>query len=341
MKNKYLALKKDIKKLVDKSSKFTKSHPYFVVIIMHELFRNLYYFDPYINSGEKNHFKRLKFTVDNLNNFANIISNIGSYKKKVVNENYDTQILFGKLWEERKKEKKLNSNKVLLELLNRAKTNINLIKGKKILDMGCGSGRFTNALAKLGCKLAVGIDLGDHGLKVAREFAKRNKIKNVKFIKASVLNLPFKDNAFDFVFCKGVLHHTGNLKKGLFEIKRILKNESYAFLYLYGAGGIFWDTRKLMRKVISKIPIDYTIKVLRDIGMPSRRTIFVDSWYVPIEEHVKKSKLENWFKKNNFLFRKYSNAKKIELEYRENKDKFFKEMYGSGELRYIIQKVNK
>ena len=62
MKNKYLTLKKDIKKLVDRSSKFTKSHHYFVVIVMHELFRNLYYFDPYIKTDEKDHYKRLKFT---------------------------------------------------------------------------------------------------------------------------------------------------------------------------------------------------------------------------------------------------------------------------------------
>ncbi len=335
----HLNLKKDIKKLIERSNKFVKNYPYFVVIVMHELFRNLYFFDPYIKSEKANHFKRLRFTVNNLNNFLSTIVNLGSYKKNFVKEKYDTQVLFGKLWEERKKEKKLNSSKVLIELLRRSKININLIKGKKVLDMGCGSGRFTNALAQQGCKLAIGVDLGDHGLKVAKQYAKKNKIRNVKFIKTSVLKLPFKDNSFDFVFCKGVLHHTGNLNKGLYEIKRVLKKESYAFIYLYGSGGIFWNTRKWMRKVISKIPIDYTIKVLRDIGMPSRRTIFVDSWYVPIEEHVNKKNLENWFKNNNFIFTKYKNAKKTELEYRENKDKFFEQMYGSGELRYTVKKI--
>lgn len=339
MKKNYLELRKNIKKLIRKSKTLVKVHPYFVVITMHELFRNLYYFDPYIKNENKNHFKSLKISVHNLNHFLSSVSRIGSYRQKIFKQRYDTQILFGKLWEERKKEKKLNSSDVLIELLKRSKININLIKNKKILDMGCGSGRFTNAFAKLGCELAVGVDLGDQGLKVAKDFAKKNKIKNVKFIKSSVLNLPFKENTFDFVFCKGVLHHTGNLKKGLSELKRVLKKDSFAFLYLYGSGGIFWDTRKWMRDVVSKIPIDFTIKVLRDIGMPSRRTIFVDSWYVPIEEHVNKENLEKWFKTNNLIFRKYKNAKKTELEYREGKDKFFKEMYGSGELRYILKKL--
>jgi len=339
MKKKYTNLKKDIKKLIRELNNLVKTHPYFVVIIMHELFRNLYFYDPYIKTSQKNHYNKLRNSVDNLLNLSKLIPEIGSYKKKFLNHKYDTQILFGKLWEERKKENKLDSSKVLVELLRRSNLKIDLIKNKKILDIGCGSGRFTNAFAKLGCKLAVGVDLGDHGLEVARQYSKKNRLKNTKFVKASVLKLPFKDNSFDFIFCKGVLHHTGNLYGGLKELKRVLKVNCSAFLYLYGSGGIFWDTRKWMRKIMSKIPIDYSIRILRDLGMPSRRTIFVDSWYVPIEEHVNKLKLEKWFKINNLLFRKYKNAKKIELEHRENKDPYFKEMYGSGELRYILRKL--
>ena len=66
--------------------------------------------------------------------------------------------------------------------------------------------------------------------------------------------LKYPDNSFDFVFCKGVLHHTGNTYKGLSELKRVLKKDSNAFIYLYGSDGVFWRTRKLMRKVMKKIP---------------------------------------------------------------------------------------
>ena len=168
--------------------------------------------------------------------------------------------------------------------------------------------------------------------------AKKQKIKNVKFLKSNVLKLPFKNNSFDFVFCKGVLHHTGNTYKGLLELKRVLKYNSNAFIYLYGSGGIFWKTRKMMRTVMKKIPYNYTLKVLNEIGMPSRRTIFVDSWYVPIEDHVNQKVLENWFLKNKIQFKKYIKGKKTELEYMEKKEKYFKEFFGNGELRYIIKK---
>ena len=89
---------------------------------------------------------------------------------------------------------------------------------------------------------------------------------------------------------------------------------------------------------MKKIPYDYAIKVLNIIGMPSRRSIFIDSWYVPIEDHINKNTLEKWFKKNNIEFKKYKNAKKTELEYMEKKEIDFKELFGNGELRYIIKK---
>ena len=140
--------------------------------------------------------------------------------------------------------------------------------------MGCGSGRFTLAFSYLNPEKVIGVDLGEEGLKIGKSIAKEKKIRNVKFIKSSVLNLPFRKNTFDFVFCKGVLHHTGNTFKGLDNIKKVLKKGGKAFIYLYGSGGIFWYTRKQMRKVMRKIPYDFVIQTLNLLGMPSKRTIF-------------------------------------------------------------------
>ncbi len=330
-------LNSDINKLINLLYKKSKTHPYLVVISMHELFRNLYPHDPYIEV-DKDNFKRIKNTIKNIRNFMSSACKLGAYKVTKENIKFNTQDLFGKLWLNRLNQKKLDSSAVLKDLLKRSDLNIKFFKNKKIIDIGCGSGRFTVAFAKLGAKLSVGVDLGDDGLKIGRLIAKRQKLKNVKFYKANVLKLPFKNNSFDFVFCKGVLHHTGNTYRGLSELKRVLKKNSNAFIYLYGSGGIFWKTRKLMRKVMKEIPLDYSINVLKMIGMPSRRTIFVDSWYVPIEDHINQNHLETWFKKNNIEFKKYNKAKKTELEYMEKKEKYFKEFFGSGELRYVIKK---
>ena len=49
---------------------------------------------------------------------------------------------------------------------------------------------------------------------------------------------------------------------------------------------------KEVKKVMQLIPIDYTLQILSLIGMPAKRTIFVDNWYVVIEDHVDPKILE-------------------------------------------------
>ena len=88
------------------------------------------------------------------------------------------------------------------------------------------------------------------------------------------------------------------------------------------------------------IPLEYTIKVLDMIGMPAKRTIFVDSWYVPIEDHISKKEIENSFKKLGFSkFNRWKKGRKIELEsvvFSKKKDA--SNLWGEGELRYILNK---
>ena len=84
---------------------------------MHELFRNLYPYDPYIKT-EKNNFKRISVTVNNLKNLVKSACKLGAYKNPWLYKRYDTQELFGKLWIERLNQKKLYSSPVLIDLLN-------------------------------------------------------------------------------------------------------------------------------------------------------------------------------------------------------------------------------
>lgn len=336
------SLSKKIRLFFKIANNISTTHPELVVISFHEYFRNLYLIDPYIKKrSHKDPKKNLEIVVTNLINFLYSGKKLGSYlsykKNKLFREDVETGELFGTLWQDRMNSKSLNSLPILKGLFKRANFNIKKLKNKTVLDMGCGSGRFTTSLAKLGVKKAIGVDKGRTGLKIAQKYAKKNKIKNLQYKNASVLNLPFKNEKFDFVFCKGVLHHTGNLKKGLNEFYRVMKKNGEGFLYLYGSGGIFWNSRKIMRNIMKKIPYKKTFKILKTIEMPARRTIFLDSWYVEIEEHVNKKFLENWFNKKKLKFFKYNNPLKTELEYLK-KYKYFKEMYGSGELRYFVQK---
>lgn len=93
-------------------------------------------------------------------------------------------------------------------------------KNLKILDAGCGYGFITKMLAQKGF-LVTGVDNDVNRLKVARKLFQNHEIK---FLKAGLSNLPFKDRSFDLVVCLEVLEHIKDDTKALKELKRITKS---------------------------------------------------------------------------------------------------------------------
>ncbi len=79
---------------------------------------------------------------------------------------------------------------------------MSLLKGKKILDVGCGSGRDVEYFLHEGYE-PIGIDLSENMLKEAR---KRVKAKNV-FKKMDFTDLKFKEETFDGVWVMAALYH--------------------------------------------------------------------------------------------------------------------------------------
>lgn len=72
---------------------------------------------------------------------------------------------------------------------------------KKVLDIGCGSG-FSTSFYYPYCKELSGVDYAREAIKKAKQ-----KYPHINFKEANMAQLPFKDNEFDIVICKGVLHH--------------------------------------------------------------------------------------------------------------------------------------
>ena len=335
---------------IENCKKNSKKHPYMVIILMHEYFRNIWPNDPFITEEVSNDkLESISLCLKNCMNIIERTKDLGSYfnsneiidsfKKQPTHDGENqTQVVYGELWESLNSEYIINETQdVLRRLFVKGGLKIDELKEKKIIDIGCGSGRFTIALAQMGVKEIVGVDLGESGIKIGEEFARKLNLKNIKFIKNDILSLPFDDESFDFVFSKGVLHHTGNLEKGLDEYHRVMKKGGIGYLYLYGSGGIFWNSRKKMREVMKDIPMQYTQKVLEIIGMPNKRYVFVDSWYVPIEEYVDRKWLENYLSKKYSKILRVDDTGDININSMSNLQ-YSKEIWGDGELRYFISK---
>ncbi|MBI3399375.1 MAG: methyltransferase domain-containing protein [Deltaproteobacteria bacterium] len=124
------------------------------------------------------------------------------------------------------------------------------MKGKLILDVGVGAGRFADVVSRWGGEV-VGIDLS-----FAVEAAYKNigQRDNVHIIQADIFHLPFRKETFNLAYSIGVLHHTPDTKKAFQSVVPFLKKggEFAVFIYGYGHYHYFSD---IWRKITTKLPI--------------------------------------------------------------------------------------
>lgn len=90
--------------------------------------------------------------------------------------------------------------------------------GKKVLEIGCGTGEFTKRIAQTGADITA-IDISPDLLEIARKTIPN---ATVGFHIQNVEKLDFEDGSFDVVIGSSILHHL-NLNPALKEIYRVLK----------------------------------------------------------------------------------------------------------------------
>jgi len=104
------------------------------------------------------------------------------------------------------------------------------IRGKRVLDLGCGYGGISVAVALAGASV-IGVDFADHRLQGARIRAEEDcEGCEVRFVQSSGERLSFAENSFDIVVCNDVLEHVQNHANTLAEIARVLRKGGVLYL---------------------------------------------------------------------------------------------------------------
>lgn len=128
------------------------------------------------------------------------------------------------------------------------------VRGKTVVEGGCGKGRHTRLIGEWGAKDVIGVDLS-----VAVEAAYRNTrdLANVHIIQADIYHLPLKP-VFDYAFSVGVLHHLPDPRAGFASLVNHVRPGGAISAWVYGRENNEWIVNfvnPLRQRVTSKLPM--------------------------------------------------------------------------------------
>lgn len=125
------------------------------------------------------------------------------------------------------------------------------LKGKMVLDAGCGMGRFAEIVAKYG-GIVIGVDMSRAVDVAVRNLGQSN---HTYFLQADISRLPFKAKSFDFIYSLGVLHHTPNPKGAFQALVRFLKPGGKISISVYsGYNQVYVKSTNFWRKFTTRMP---------------------------------------------------------------------------------------
>lgn len=126
----------------------------------------------------------------------------------------------------------------------------------QILDIGCGAGFLSNALAREGYHVT-GVDLSSDSLQVA---CRHDSTGKARYVTADAYELPFADRSFDVVTAMDFLEHVEDPNKVIQEVSRVLKPGGLFFYHTFNRNLIsHFVVIKLVEWFVKNTPKDMHI----------------------------------------------------------------------------------
>lgn len=202
------------------------------------------------------------------------------------------------------------SEGIIAERLSLRPVNLELIgnvRNKKVLDLGCGYGRYSILLAKRGAKVTA-IDPSEYQIRIAK---RKNYHQNIIYLIKNGADLSFvKDSSIDLVFMNLVVPDIGKkerLKKIFKETKRVLKTRGrFVFsvlhpLYLHPEQDKFDKAFNFKKENYFKEGSLYNAQALTEKG---NRVVFT-------ETHFSLNYISNLLGENNFVIKSLREGKAV------------------------------
>jgi len=127
------------------------------------------------------------------------------------------------------------------------------MRGKIVLDAGCGSGQDMARIAGKGAKV-IGVDQSE-GIYNAMEYNKGTPFyNNLHFVRADINQLPLKNEVFDIIYSNGVLHHTPDTRHSFSCLSSLLKKDGYIAVWVYDKTQYWRLFETFWRPILCRLP---------------------------------------------------------------------------------------
>lgn len=139
---------------------------------------------------------------------------------------------------------------------------LSVVKGKRVLEAGCGAGRFSEILLQYGADLSA-VDISSA---VEANFKNCCHFANYQVYQASILDLPFQSGQFDIVICVGVIQHTPNPEETMRALCAQLKPGGFLVIDHYTYGYPETKTRKIIRTYLLQQSSKFSLHFCKTIS---------------------------------------------------------------------------
>jgi 2-polyprenyl-3-methyl-5-hydroxy-6-metoxy-1,4-benzoquinol methylase len=183
----------------------------------------------------------------------------------------------------------LEASKSLRRLLD-----LDRLDGKRFLDVGCGSGLFSLAAARLGAEYVHSFDVDPASVECARELQRRwlPSATHWQIERGDILAADYVSalGTFDIVYSWGVLHHTGDMWAALGNVEQLVGANGLLSIAIYNDQGFRSRLWRRIKRLYNTLPRParkpYAVAVMlpREITTALTATVrlhpqkYVESW---------------------------------------------------------------
>ena len=157
---------------------------------------------------------------------------------------------------------------------------LEVVRGKSVLEVGCGAGPFTEILLNAGARVFA-LDLSNA---VEANYENNSHASNYFVCQASALSIPAQPSAFDVVLCLGVIQHTPDPEKTIASLTRYVKPGGMLVIDHYSPTYPYPLSRRILRPLLIRLPAPLAM----------RATLRLARWLLPLHELSLKLNKSKW-----------------------------------------------